>query len=214
MPARSAQRAAPAPEPSTLVAAVAAAPPARSEPADATRVAAAAVIASEPAASRPATDAVDKGPASTTTVAVTLPAADARPAPLAQGLVGAAAPSDAQLRDGVRLIREFSEAYRSGEVQRVVVLFKPNARTPAGNLLDLHSAYQSLFAQSSRRSLEFLQIDWQPTEQGLVGTGRYEWAMRPRNGSRVRAAGGQFRIIIEFDGGRPLIAQFEQQDVG
>jgi hypothetical protein len=149
-----------------------------------------------------------------TMTSAALPAAGARPAPLAAGMVGAAAPSVELVRDSARLIREFSDAYRSGEVQRVVVLFKPNARTPVGNLIDLHGAYQSLFAQSSRRSLEFLQIDWRPTERGLVGTGRYEWAMRPRDGSRVRAAGGQFRIVIEFDDGRPLIAQFEQQDVG
>lgn len=165
-------------------------------------------------ASEPAQPVVNGAPIAAATAAALMPAADARPAPLQQGVVGAGAVPAEQVRDGVRLIREFSEAYRRGDVQRVVVLFKPNARTPAGNLLDLHGAYQTVFAQSARRSLEFLQVDWRVTEAGIEGTGRYEWAMQPRAGSTVRAAGGQFRIVIEFDGGRPLIARFEQQDVG
>jgi hypothetical protein len=232
-PARDAAAAA-QPAPARMVADATPAPPRpRQEPAPAEASAAPAAIASGAGAPivrdaptadsiRPPAPAVAAVPATPVAAVPTvptasadaslLPSADTRPAPLAAA--SSAAPSPEQVRDGTRLIREFSEAYRSGEVQRVVVLFKPNARTPEGNLIDLHGEYQNLFAQSSRRSLEFLQIHWRPTEGGLVGTGRYEWAMRPRDGSRVRAAGGQFRIVIEFDGGRPLIARFEQQDVG
>lgn len=123
-------------------------------------------------------------------------------------------PPPEQVAEGQRLIRSFSTAYRNGELQQLVVMFRPNARTPAGNLLDLHSRYQTDFAQSTSRSLEFLNVNWQNTERGIEGTGRYEWAMRPRGGGRVRSTGGEFRIVIEFENGRALIARLDQQDVG
>lgn len=125
-----------------------------------------------------------------------------------------AGPSPAQVEQGVQLMRSFSRAYRNGALQELVILFRPNARTPAGNLLDLHGRYQSQFAQSTTRSLEFLNVDWRETEGGLEGVGRYEWALRPRGGGRVRSTGGEFRIVIEFENGRALIAHLEQQDVG
>lgn len=123
-------------------------------------------------------------------------------------------PPPEQVAEGQRLIRSFSTAYRNGELQELVVMFRPNARTPAGNLLDLHGRYQTVFAQSASRSLEFISIDWRETERGLEGVGRFEWAMRPRGGGRVRSAGGEFRIVIEFENGRALIARLDQQDVG
>lgn len=123
-------------------------------------------------------------------------------------------PSPEQVAEGQRLIRSFSTAYRNGELQELVVMFRPNARTPAGNLLDLHSRYQTVFAQSASRSLEFISVDWRETERGIEGVGRFEWAMRPRGGGRVRSTGGAFRIVIEFENGRALIARLEQQDVG
>lgn len=115
---------------------------------------------------------------------------------------------------GRRLLNQFSAAYREGEVQRVVVLFAPNALTPAGNLLDLHQQYGSMFAASTRRSLEFLDVEWRPVPNGLEGVGRYEWAMRPRGKSTTEATSGRMRVVIEFIEGRPLIALLDQQDVG
>jgi hypothetical protein len=95
-----------------------------------------------------------------------------------------------------------------------VILFAPNARTPSGNLLDLHEQYGATFAGSSRRSLEFLDVEWRVLPNGLEGVGRYEWAMRPRSGASTRATSGRMRVVIEFIDGRPLISVLDQQDVG
>jgi hypothetical protein len=119
-----------------------------------------------------------------------------------------------QIRMGRRLAADFSEAYRTGDVQRVVVLFAPNARTPEGNLVDLHGAYASLFAGSARRSLEFIQLEWRMTTDGIEGRGSFEWALQPRNSLRVRSASGPVRILIRIVDGRPLIAELEHADVG
>jgi hypothetical protein len=119
-----------------------------------------------------------------------------------------------QIRLGRRLAADFSEAYRAGDVQRIVVLFTPNARTPEGNLLDLHGAYSALFAGSTRRSMEFLGMQWQETADGLEGRGSFEWAMQPRNGFRVRSSSGPVRIVIRFVNGRPLIAELEHGRTG
>jgi hypothetical protein len=119
-----------------------------------------------------------------------------------------------QIRLGRRLAADFSEAYRAGDVQRIVVLFTPNARTPEGNLLDLHGAYSALFAGSTRRSMEFLGMEWQETADGLEGRGSFEWAMQPRNGFRVRSSSGPVRIVIRFVNGRPLIAELEHGRTG
>lgn len=118
------------------------------------------------------------------------------------------------IRLGRRLAADFSEAYRAGDVQRIVVLFTPNARTPEGNLLDLHGAYSALFARSTRRSMEFLGMEWQETADGLEGRGSFEWAMQPRNGFRVRSSSGPVRIVIRFVNGRPLIAELEHGRTG
>jgi hypothetical protein len=115
---------------------------------------------------------------------------------------------------GRRLLNQFSSAYRDGQVQHVVVLFAPNARTPEGNLVDLHQRYGSLFAASSRRSLEFLDLEWRALPNGLEGVGRYEWAMRPRGAGGTHATAGRMRVVIEFVDGRPLIVLLDQRDVG
>jgi hypothetical protein len=124
------------------------------------------------------------------------------------------APVVADAMVGRRLLNKFSEAYREGAVQQVVILFAPNARTPAGNLWDLHQQYGSMFAASSRRSLEFLDVEWRAVPNGLEGVGRYEWAMRPRGKSTTEATSGRMRVVIEFMDGRPLIALLEQRDGG
>lgn len=123
-----------------------------------------------------------------------------------------AAPVDPSV--GRRVLNQFSAAYRDGEVQQVVVLFAPNARTPEGNLVELHQRYGSLFAASSRRSLEFLDLEWRTLPNGLEGIGRYEWAMRPRGVGGTRATAGRIRVVIELVDGRPLIVLLDQQDVG
>jgi hypothetical protein len=119
-----------------------------------------------------------------------------------------------QIRVGRRLASDFSEAYRDGDVQRIVVLFTPNARTPEGNLLELHEAYSELFAGSTRRSLEFIRMDWQETDGGLEGRGAFEWAMQPRNGFRVRSSSGSVRILVRFIDGRPLIVELDHGGTG
>lgn len=115
---------------------------------------------------------------------------------------------------GRRLLNEFSAAYREGRLQQLVVLFAPNAKTPEGNLLDLHRRYDSLFESSTRRSLEFLDVEWRPLPNGLEGVGRYEWAMRPRASGKTEATAGRMRVVIEFFDGRPLIVSLHQHDVG
>ncbi len=130
----------------------------------------------------------------------------------ATGPVALAAPVDPSV--GRRVLNQFSAAYRDGEVQQVVVLFAPNARTPEGNLVELHQRYGSLFAASSRRSLEFLDLEWRTLPNGLEGIGRYEWAMRPRGVGGTRATAGRIRVVIELVDGRPLIVLLDQQDVG
>jgi hypothetical protein len=115
---------------------------------------------------------------------------------------------------GRRVLNQFSSAYRDGQVQDLVVLFAPNARTPEGNLVDLHQRYGSLFATSSRRSLEFIDLEWRALPNGLEGVGRYEWAMRPRGIGGTQATAGRMRVIIELVDGRPLIVLLDQQDVG
>lgn len=115
---------------------------------------------------------------------------------------------------GRRLLNEFSTAYRDGQVQRLVVLFAPNARTPEGNLLELHRRYGDLFGESSKRSLEFVDVQWRQLANGLEGTGRFEWARRSRTMSATESSSGPMRIVIEFVDGQPLISLLEHQDVG
>jgi hypothetical protein len=115
---------------------------------------------------------------------------------------------------GRQVLNQFSAAYRDGQVQQVVVLFAPNARTPEGNLVELHRRYGMLFSASSRRSLEFLDVEWRALPNGLEGVGRYEWAMRPRSAGSTQATAGRMRVVIEFVDGRPLIVLLDQRDVG
>lgn len=143
---------------------------------------------------------------------------DARPwEPTADQVTVDAAPVTTEAVDpavGRRLLNRFSAAYREGRVQEVVILFLPNAMTPAGNLLDLHREYGAVFADSSRRSLEFVDVEWRAVPNGLEGVGRYEWAMRARGQSTTRSTSGRMRVIIEVVDGRALIARLDQQDVG
>jgi hypothetical protein len=115
---------------------------------------------------------------------------------------------------GRRLLNQFSTAYRSGEVQQVVVLFAPNARTPEGNLLDLHGHYSNLFASSSRRSLEYIDVEWRAVGNGIEGIGTFEWARTERTRTKTESDSGPMRVVIEFVDGRPLIAVLEHRDFG
>jgi hypothetical protein len=115
---------------------------------------------------------------------------------------------------GRRILSQLSSAYREGRVQEVVVLFAPNARTPEGNLIDLHQRYGLLFASSARRSLEFRDVEWRPLPNGLEGVGRYEHALRSRTSRRTEASAGRMRVVIELVEGRPLIVRLDQDDVG
>ena len=109
-----------------------------------------------------------------------------------------------------RLLNRFSDSYRRGSLQELVVLFAPNARTPVGNLLDLHSEYGALFAQSNRRSLEFLAMQWQALPNGIKGVGRFEAALNRRDGRSTEASSGQVTVLIEFVDGAPRIASLAQ----
>lgn len=152
--------------------------------------------------------------------------ASARDAPAAQILpgqrerteiLGAQAPesfadrlSDEQALAVRRLMNRFSDSYRRGSVQELVVLFAPNARTPVGNLLDLHADYGALFAQSNRRSMEFLAMQWQALPNGIKGVGRFEAAVNRRDERSTEASSGQVTVLIEFVDGAPRIASLAQ----
>lgn len=107
------------------------------------------------------------------------------------------------------LLGRFSAAYRAGDARSLVVLFRPNAVTPYGNLLDFNDRYGQVVARSSRRSLEFLELTMRPTERGIEAIGRYELALGQARGGGVEATAGDARVLIEFEGGRPLIAAME-----
>lgn len=107
------------------------------------------------------------------------------------------------------LLNRFSDAYRMGDPRALVVLFVPNAVTPYGNLLDFNDGYGEVVARSSRRSLEFLDLTIRPTAGGVEAIGRYEFALGQARGGAVEATAGDARVLIEFEGGRPLIAALE-----
>jgi curved DNA-binding protein CbpA len=107
------------------------------------------------------------------------------------------------------LLNRFSDAYRMGDPRALVVLFMPNAVTPYGNLLDFNDGYGEVVARSSRRSLEFLNLTMRPTPGGVEAIGRYEFALGQVRGGAVEATAGDARVLIEFEGGRPLIAALE-----
>lgn len=113
-----------------------------------------------------------------------------------------------------RLLNDFSGAYRNGELQRLIVLFAPNASTPAGNLLDLHQRYKVLFGGSNRRSLEFVDLAWRPLPHGLEATGRFEWARHQPGRAEVESASGPVRVVIQIVDERLLITVLEHPDVG
>ena len=107
------------------------------------------------------------------------------------------------------LLNRFSSAYRTGDSRGLVVLFVPNAVTPDGNLLDFNDGYGEVVARSSRRSLEFLDLTMRPTAGGVEAVGRFEWAMGEARTGAVEAKAGDARVVVAFEGGRPLIAALE-----
>ncbi|MDD3651623.1 DnaJ domain-containing protein [Immundisolibacter sp.] len=107
-----------------------------------------------------------------------------------------------------------ADAYQRGDLTALLRLFAPEIQTEHGGYVPTTTAYQVLFASSTRRTLTLHDIDWQRLgADRAIGRGQFESTIRPRGQNSSRYTSGTMVLhVITPPNGPPLLASLRFED--
>lgn len=107
-----------------------------------------------------------------------------------------------------------ADAYQRGDLAAFVRLFAPDIQTEHGGYAPTTSAYQVLFASSTRRTLALHDIRWQQLDSDrAIGRGQFERTVHTRSGNASqRTVGTVVLEVITPSDDVPLLAGIRFED--
>lgn len=123
--------------------------------------------------------------------------------------VEASAPKDNKVAMAAlqTVVTDFEAAYQSGDLNALISLFAPTARTnDQVNQPNIRADYESLFSTSSERGIRFTDFSWERETNYARGIGAYEATVKGKDGTLSKET-GKVTLQLENTGGKLLITR-------
>ena len=95
------------------------------------------------------------------------------------------------------IVTRFTAAYEHGDLKILMSLFSPTAKTnDKANWHGIREDYEKLFAASSFRLLNIVNLNWSASHNSMKGTGDYEIAIAMDEAGNARTLHGKIQFVI------------------
>jgi hypothetical protein len=95
------------------------------------------------------------------------------------------------------IVTRFIAAYEHGDLDILMSLFSPTARTnDKNNWQGIRQDYKNLFGASSFRLLNIVNLTWSSTNNAMKGTGDYEIAIAMDEAGNARTLHGKIQFVV------------------
>ncbi|HHI92382.1 MAG TPA: AAA family ATPase [Gammaproteobacteria bacterium] len=112
-----------------------------------------------------------------------------------------------------KMLSAFATAYQAGDLNKLLSLYSPVVRTNKSiDIAGVRDEYQSLFKNSTVRSVQFKNMNWEPKTGYARGSGQYTVLMKNKDG-RFSDESGDVTLQVESHSGELQIIRYYTSNV-
>ncbi len=113
-----------------------------------------------------------------------------------------------------KMLTVFTSAYQSGDLDKLLSLYSPVVRTDKSiDIIGVRAEYQALFKDSSERSMQFHDINWEQKPGYSRGNGQYTVLVASKNGLPSYKESGDVTLQVESHSGELQIIRYYRSNV-